>query len=198
MLYDFYQIWTRVFFRSSKRCQKPVDNVFGLLYLNKLNRSTMRHYILLFLLLFFQCDTKRESGTAFTISFTKELSDQAQNGRLLLMLSQSDKTEPRFQINDGLKAQLIFGVDVEGMKPGEQIQITNETFGFPIRRVGEIPKGVYYVQALINRYETFNLKTGHTVKLPPTKGKDNNGTASPATFTAGHPKSPSTLPNQLK
>jgi hypothetical protein len=142
----------------------------------------MRHYVLLLFLLFFQCDTQQESGTSFTISFTKELSDQAQDGRLLLLLAKSDKTEPRFQINDGLKAQLVFGFDVEGMKPGDQIKITKDAFGFPFRNVSEIPKGEYYVQALINRYETFKLKTGHTVKLPPDQGEGQQWNRKPGNF----------------
>ena len=38
-------------------------------------------------------------------------------------------------------------------------------------RIGAVgvPAGEYFVQAIINRYETFNLKTGHIVKLPPDK-----------------------------
>ena len=42
-----------------------------------------------------------------------------------------------------------------------------EVFGYPIESLGQLPEGDYFVQALLNRYETFNLKTGHTVKLPP-------------------------------
>ncbi len=110
------------------------------------------------------------------------MSEQAQDGRLLLMLSNSDKAEPRNQINDGLTTQLIFGVDVEGMKPGDDIVIDNKAFGFPIRKLGSIPKGDYFVQALINRYETFNLKTGQTVKLPPDQGEGQQWNSKPGNF----------------
>ena len=47
-----------------------------------------------------QCSEKYE-GPRFVISFTKELSEQAQDGRLLLLLANNNITEPRFQINDG-------------------------------------------------------------------------------------------------
>jgi hypothetical protein len=40
-------------------------------------------------------------------------------------------------------------------------------FGYPLRTVGELPPGRYRVQALINRYQTFQRSDGHTVKLPP-------------------------------
>ncbi len=135
-------------------------------------------------LLSIQCsdsgDTK--SIPKFSISFTKELSEQAQDGRLLLLLSTNDKDEPRFQINDGLETQLVFGVDVEGMKPGDEIAIDESAFGYPLRNLKDIPAGDYYVQGLINRYETFHLKTGHTVKLPPDQGEGQQWNSKPGNF----------------
>ena len=118
----------------------------------------------------------------FSISFSKEMSDQAQDGRLLLLLSSNEKAEPRFQISDGLETQLVFGLDVEGMKPGEDIVVDGSAFGFPIQSLKNVPSGDYFVQALINRYETFNLKTGHTVKLPPDKGEGQQWNRKPGNF----------------
>lgn len=143
----------------------------------------MRRYLFLLLsVLAFTCSNPPNISVQFAISFTEEMSDQAQDGRLLLMLAKSDKTEPRFQINDGLKTQLIFGVDVEGMKPGDQIAIDGKAFGFPIRNVADIPAGEYMVQALINRYETFYLKSGQTVKLPPDQGEGQQWNRKPGNF----------------
>jgi hypothetical protein len=110
------------------------------------------------------------------------MSDQAQDGRLLLMLAKDSITEPRFQINDGLKAQLIFGIDVEGLKPGESILLDESAFGFPVRHLKDIPAGDYHVQALLNRYETFHLKTGHAVKLPPDQGEGQQWNRKPGNF----------------
>jgi hypothetical protein len=118
----------------------------------------------------------------FSISFTKAMSDQAQDGRLLLMLANNNSSEPRFQINDGLSTQLIFGVDVEGMLPGQEIIIDESAFGYPKRSVKDIPPGDYFVQALINRYETFNLKTGQQVKLPPDQGEGQHWESKPGNF----------------
>jgi len=143
----------------------------------------MRPHLLITLLLFFAfaCEQKQNKDL-FSITFTKEMSDQAQDGRLLLLLSNNDKSEPRFQIAEGLKTQLVFGVDVEGMKPGDQITIGDNAFGFPIRNIRDVPKGEYFVQALLNRYETFNLKTGHTVKLPPDQGEGQQWNRKPGNF----------------
>jgi hypothetical protein len=146
----------------------------------------MKYHTLLLLvfLIGIQCtpfgDAKKTAK--FSITFTKELSNQAQDGRLLLLLSKDDKKEPRFQVNDGLETQLVFGVDVEGMMPGQEIVVDESAFGFPIKSLENIPAGDYHVQALINRYETFNLKTGHTVKLPPDQGEGQQWNSKPGNF----------------
>ena len=144
-------------------------------------------YILCLVILavaFFQCTKRNTKSTSqFAFTFTKEMSDQAQDGRLLLILANDGKSEPRFQVNDGLGAQLIFGVDVEGLQPGQELIINNENaFGFPFRYLKDIPPGDYYVQGLINRYETYKLKTGHTVKLPPDQGEGQQWNRKPGNF----------------
>jgi hypothetical protein len=97
--------------------------------------------------------------------------DTPLDGRLFVMLSTDSTGEPRFQIRDGLNTQLIFGVDVEGWESGTDAVVGSDAFGFPIRNLAGVPAGEYYVQALINRYETFERADGHTVKMPPDKGE---------------------------
>jgi len=80
------------------------------------------------------------------------------------------------------KTQLVFGIDVDGMKPDQEIIIDENAFGFPIRSITGIPKGEYFVQALINRYETFHLTSGHTVKLPPDQGEGQHWNTKPYNF----------------
>jgi hypothetical protein len=145
-----------------------------------------RSLLLLLVVLIFtmQCSAPDQATSSFTfsISFTKELNDQAQDGRLLLMLANNTKSEPRFQIVDGPATQLVFGVDVEGMQPGDLITVDASAFGYPIQQLNDVPAGDYYVQALLNRYETFNLKTGHTVKLPPDQGEGQQWNTKPGNF----------------
>jgi len=134
--------------------------------------KTLKFIPLFLAIVVLNCTSPRNQGNnKFTISFTQEMSDQPLDGRLLLLLANNDKSEPRFQISDGLKTQLVFGIDVDAWAPGNKITVDNSAFGFPIRNIGEIPSGDYYVQALVNRYETFNLSTGKTVKLPPDQGE---------------------------
>lgn len=139
-------------------------------------------YLFVSSILLLSCDPLQKNKNTFSISFTDSLSRAAQDGRLLLLLAKEDKTEPRFQINDGPTTQLLFGIDVEGMKPGDEIIIDENAFGFPIRNINDIPTGEYVVQAIINRYETFNLKTGHTVKLPPDQGEGQQWNRKPGNF----------------
>jgi hypothetical protein len=137
------------------------------------------------ILLGIQCttpDASQKSALQFAISFTAEMSDQAQDGRLLLMLANNDKSEPRNQIVDGLSTQLVFGVDVESMNPGEEIIVDGSAFGYPLQNLKDVQPGEYYVQALINRYETFTLQSGHTVKLPPDQGEGQQWNSKPGNF----------------
>lgn len=138
----------------------------------------------LLLLIFFgwQCTPSSSTRLRFAISFTKEMVDSAQDGHIVLMLANNNQSEPRNQINFGLKTQLAFGLDVDGLKPGEEIVIDESVFGFPVRSIKDIPAGDYYVQALINRYETFHLKNGKTVKLPPDQGEGQHWNSKPGNF----------------
>ncbi len=141
-------------------------------------------YLFLLSILASQCTPSKDSksGLKFSISFTKEMSDQAQDGRLMLLLATNDKAEPRNQINFVLSTQLAFGVDVDGMKPGDDIIVDESAFGFPLKSINDIPAGDYYVQALINRYETYSLKNGKTVKLPPDQGEGQHWNSKPGNF----------------
>ena len=49
----------------------------------------------------------------FSVSFPKERSAQALDGRLLLLLSTDASDEPRMQIGLSEKTQIVFGVDVD-------------------------------------------------------------------------------------
>ena len=59
----------------------------------------------------------------FLLSFPKERSSAALDGRLLLILSTDPSAEPRMQINGSPKTQMIFGIDVEALKPGQSAEI---------------------------------------------------------------------------
>jgi len=113
--------------------------------------------------------SKRSS--TFTIVLPEELASAPLDGRLLLMLSSNDKSEPRFQITDGPSTQLVFGIDVEDWTPGTAQTVDASAFGYPIQSLTDLPDGDYYVQALLHKYETFNRADGKTVKMPMDRGE---------------------------
>ena len=49
--------------------------------------------------------------------------------------------------------------------------IDDGAFGWPARKLSQVPSGDYLVQAVLNRYETYRLADGRTLKLPPDKGE---------------------------
>jgi hypothetical protein len=107
----------------------------------------------------------------FEVSFSAQQSDKPLDGRLYVMLSTDDKKEPRFEINDDPDTQQFFGVDVDNLTAGEPATVDSSAVGYPAESLSSIPAGDYYLQALLNIYETYHLANGHTVKLPPDHGE---------------------------
>ena len=141
----------------------------------------MKSYVISFflvLIVVLGC-TNNDQNPQISISYKDSIAENELDGRLLFMLASSDEMEPRFQISPGLNAQPIFGINVEGMSAGEKAIIDNEVFGFPYNSLSEIPPGEYWAQALLHVYETFDLSTGHTVKLPMDNGEGQQWNKSP-------------------
>jgi hypothetical protein len=120
----------------------------------------------------------------FAISFPSVRSAQPLDGRVLLFISDDGRTEPRAQ-SDQYRANStrpIFGVDVDGLKPGQDVIIDEKVVGWPARSLKDIPAGNYWVQALINRYETFHRSDGHTIKMPMDQGEGQHWDSKPGNF----------------
>src|SRR3984957_11145531 len=119
----------------------------------------------------------------FRVSIAPGLADAATNtgldGRLLLLLADNNKSEPRFQINDGATTQLLFGIDIENWKSNEATLIGVNAFGYPLERLSNVPAGDYYAQVVLHKYETFHLQNGHTVKLPMDRGEGQHWNEAP-------------------
>ncbi len=136
-------------------------------------------YVILIMSLYGCTNLEKKSNISINVSFPDEVSTANLDGRLLLMLSNNDEKEPRFQINDGLKTQLIYGVNVDSMAPGQMVVFNEEVFGFPTASLSDVAPGDYYVQALLHIYETFDLSSGQTVKLPMDNGEGQQWNKSP-------------------
>src|SRR6266403_2126824 len=119
------------------------------------------------------------SGPSFSVSFPKSRSEKPLDGRIFLLLSNNPAAEPRMQIDDSVRTQMIFGVDVEGMQPGQFVVVNDSAAGYPIRSLRDVATGDYYVQAVLHRYETFHRSDGHTVKLPMDRGEGQHWNIAP-------------------
>jgi Putative esterase len=120
-----------------------------------------------------------QSNLRFAVSFPSERSATPLDGRLLLLVSKNNEREPRFQINEDLNTQQVFGIDVDGMKPDAEAIVDAAAFGYPVRSLSQLPPGEYWVQALLHRYETFKRSDGHTVKLPMDRGEGQQWSRAP-------------------
>jgi hypothetical protein len=111
----------------------------------------------------------------FTFVFPGIKSGDTLDGRLLLLLSNDPEKEPREQIALDASTQMIFGVDLDGVKrgaAGTEITVADADFyGYPVRHLRDVKPGEYYVQAVLHRYETFHRADGHVVKLPMDRGE---------------------------
>ncbi|MFO0893184.1 MAG: alpha/beta hydrolase-fold protein [Isosphaeraceae bacterium] len=105
------------------------------------------------------------------VRFAPEQHAAPLDGRILVIFSRDPAEEPRFQVSDSPETQQIFGVDVEGLKPGEEAVIDGQALGYPLESLSHIPAGTFRVQAVLHRYETFRRADGHTVKLPMDRGE---------------------------
>ncbi len=130
-------------------------------------------FLLVASLLLFSCTEEDVSNTIFKITASDTLLTEQEDGRLLLFISKEEEPEPRYQASAGYSSQQVFGMDVEKWK-GESRLIGSGIFGYPVADLNNLPAGKYYVQALLHKYESFDLSTGHTVKLPLNRGAGQN------------------------
>jgi hypothetical protein len=122
-------------------------------------------------------DTANQGG--FSISFAESASTEPLDGRIVLILGTKKDREPRFEVGYGISSAQLFGIDVNGLEAGQVAHIGDDTYGFPIESLSDAPTGDYYVQAVLNKYDTFNLATGHTVKLHMDQGEGQHWNRAP-------------------
>ena len=135
-------------------------------------------FLLAAVLLATACDSRRPGGgaesfvTRFNVSYADGLVDGPQDGRLLVLIANTDRDdEPRFLVSNSPDTQLVFGRNVESWASGEIAVVDESATGFPIRSLLELPEGTYIAQALLNRYKDYRLANGKVVSLPPDQGE---------------------------
>jgi len=119
------------------------------------------------------------SAQTISVSFPASRSDKPLDGRVLLLISNDPSDEPRMQIDDTPKSQMVFGVTVDGWKPATPLTIGDNAHGYPRASLKDIPPGEYTIQAVLNVYQTFHRADGKTVKLAPDRGEGQHWNLAP-------------------
>lgn len=118
--------------------------------------------------------TRALNAEEFHVELAAPVSTASYEGRLILILTNDDSSEPRFQVDPNYDAPQIFGLQVEKFGKGQFRIIGNSVLGYPGRSLADVPAGKYTVQAVLHKYDRFTLGNGKTVKLPAARGAGQN------------------------
>jgi hypothetical protein len=119
------------------------------------------------------------AAPGFQIRLGSGLRTAPVDGRLIVVMSRNLQGEPRSQVTWGLGTQQIFGMDVDGWKPGDTVEMRGSAAGSPLPTLDNLPPGTYNIQAVLNIYETFRRADGHVLKLHPDHGEGQQWNRSP-------------------
>ena len=97
------------------------------------------------------------------ISYPAALDGGPITGRVFVIISKTDRVEPRLQAGSYQASVPFWGQDVNALKADESVVMEAGVLGFPLKSLSEIPAGEYYVQALLNVYTQVHRKDGHTI-----------------------------------
>jgi hypothetical protein len=144
----------------------------------------------------------REEPLRFAVTLSEEAAagiselglDTPVDGRVFVIISRSDRSEPREQVE--VTGVPFWGMDVLGWAGGERVVLDTEgshaagaaspggVTGYPVNRFSELPPGEYWVQPFVNVYTTFERADGHTVRLHMNSGAGQSTFRAPGNATA--------------
>jgi hypothetical protein len=125
-------------------------------------------------LLFFSCCFSAAQRIEVTVPGATPL-----HGHLILVFAKDGEVEPRMQMQETFTSAQAFGVDADGLAPGQPLVIDAKVIGFPRRSLADLEPDTYEVQGVFNVYEEFHLASGKTLWLPPDKGEGQHWAAKP-------------------
>jgi hypothetical protein len=99
----------------------------------------------------------------FEISYPASLEQEPITGRAFVMISKTNRIEPRLQAGSYNASVPFYGLDVQALKPDAGAIIDASTLGYPVESLRQLPAGEYYVQALLNVYTQVYRKDGHVI-----------------------------------
>ncbi|MFT4031893.1 MAG: alpha/beta hydrolase-fold protein [Siphonobacter sp.] len=118
-------------------------------------------FLFLFLMLAHTLFAQQKASLRFEVSYPLSISSQPLTGRMFLIIARKDSLEPRLQV--GRYGTQFFGEDFTQLTAGKAVVLDGSTLGYPINALQDLPKGDYYVQAVLNKYTEFKRSDGHTL-----------------------------------
>ena len=105
------------------------------------------------------------SGPRFEVTFPRSLEPGPVTGRLIVAVSKQPEPEPRLLL-DLLRSPAAFAVDVDAVRAGTTMVIDSGAAAYPLEDLHALPRGEYYVQALLIRYTHVRRSDGHELWVP--------------------------------
>ncbi|HEX4562734.1 MAG TPA: alpha/beta hydrolase-fold protein [Gemmatimonadales bacterium] len=102
-------------------------------------------------------------GLRIEIDVSPALRAAPATGRMYVFFSRDSSEDPRLGARNESECVPFFGVDVTNLAAGTPGIIDGATLGYPLKKLGDLPPGDYYVQGLLSVYSEFHRADGHTV-----------------------------------
>src|SRR5215472_17030135 len=125
----------------------------------------MTRYLLVLLAVVVGCRVQSPAGSALqvAVTFPSSLHADPITGRMFVLIAHDSGTEPRIVAGGFSIDVTMYGVDVNGLRPGEAAVISDTTPGYPLASLKDIAPGDYWIQAVLNVYTQFKRSDGHTI-----------------------------------
>ncbi len=107
-------------------------------------------------------EAQRPADTGFEVTVAAAVRSEPVTGRVFVIVSHDSAPEPRLRAG-GVVSEPFFGVDVAELRAGIPAVVDRRALGYPLRSLGSLPAGDYYVQALLSVYTKFARADGHTI-----------------------------------
>jgi hypothetical protein len=105
------------------------------------------------------------SGPRFEVTYPLSLEPGPITGRLIVAVSKQAEPEPRLLL-DLLRSPAAFGVDIDAVRAGTTMVVDSGAAAYPLDNLRALPRGEYFVQALLIRYTHVRRSDGHELWVP--------------------------------
>ncbi|HEX8805497.1 MAG TPA: hypothetical protein VF741_01060, partial [Candidatus Aquilonibacter sp.] len=87
-------------------------------------------------------------------------------GRVFVILTKSEKPDPRIQILEPASSPPFFAADVSAVRPGETMVLDSSSDSYPLKSMNDLPPGDYTAEAFLWKYVVYHRADGHTIWAP--------------------------------